>query len=305
MLSIDTILWPTDFSQGAERAFPHAAALTQWHDAELHILNVREGKEAVRSEMADRFPLSEGMLANYLDAADAPSHPIDLDALSLVQEQVDAPSPAEAIVRYVEQEDVDLAVVGTHGRRGLQRLIVGSVAEEVVRTAPCPVLTVRAADDRAAAWNVENILAPVDFSEEAGLAVRHARELALTYGAQITLLHAVEEVMYPSAYGMEMADIPGPEVLERVDASLAAMARDEIGYEHVVVESVIGYAPSVILDYQEEHDVDLTVIATHGRSGLERLLLGSVTERVVRRSAAPVFVVKPFGKSLLPAAESG
>jgi nucleotide-binding universal stress UspA family protein len=304
MLSIDTILWPTDFSRGAERAFPHAAALAQSHGAALHILNVREGREAVRSEMADQFPVSTGTLANYLDAADAPSRPVDLDALPLVQEQVDAPSPAAAIVRYLETNDIDLAVVGTHGRRGLQRLFVGSVTEEVVRQAPCPVLTVRATADRAAAWTADHILVPVDFSEGADQAVRYARELARLHEAQVTLLHAVEEVMYPSAYGMEMADVPGPKVLERVDASLAALARDEMGDERVEVESIIGYAPSVILDYQDKHDVDLTVIATHGRSGLERLLLGSVTERVVRRSPAPVFVVKPFGKSLLPGADA-
>jgi nucleotide-binding universal stress UspA family protein len=101
-----------------------------------------------------------------------------------------------------------------------------------------------------------------------------------------------------------MADVPGPEVLERVDASLAAIAQEQAGQERVEVESIVGYAPSVILDYQDEHDVDLVVIATHGRSGLERLLLGSVTERIVRRSAAPVFVVKPFGTSLLPAEAS-
>ena len=301
MLSIEDILWPTDFSQGAERAFPHAAALAQWHDARLHVLNVREGGTAVRSDMAEHFPLSRGTLANYLGAADAPGHPVDLDALSVVQEQVDATAPAEAIVSYIEEQDVDLAVVGTHGRRGLRRLLLGSVAEEVLRTAPCPVLTVRAGEGGTAAWNVETILAPVDFSEASEQAVRHARELALTYGAQVILLHAVEEAVYPSAYGMEMADIPGPEIIQRVDASLASMAREIIGHEHVVVESVVGYAPSVILDYQQEHDVDLTVIATHGRSGLDRLLLGSVTERVVRQATAPVFVVKSFGTSLLPA----
>jgi nucleotide-binding universal stress UspA family protein len=154
----------------------------------------------------------------------------------------------------------------------------------------------------APAWNVRNILAPVDFSGASTTAVRHAKELALTYGAQITLLHAVEEVMYPSAYGLEMADVPGPEVIDRVEESLAEMAREEIGYEHVMVDSQIGYAPSAILDYTEEHDVDLIVISTHGRTGLQRLLLGSVTERVLRRAPVPVFVVKSFGKSLLPGA---
>jgi nucleotide-binding universal stress UspA family protein len=82
------------------------------------------------------------------------------------------------------------------------------------------------------------------------------------------------------------------------------MARTEIGYEHVVVQANVGYAPSTILDYAEGNEVDLIVIATHGRTGLERMLLGSVAERVVRRSPAPTFVVKSFGKSLLPDATS-
>lgn len=302
MLSIDRILWPTDFSTGSDRAFPHAAALANWHDAALHVLNVREGTEAMRDDMDEAFPLSTGTLGNLLAGADAPSQPVDLEALTLVQEQVDGTAPAEAIVSYADKHDMDLVVLGTHGRRGVQRLLIGSVAEAVLRTASCPVLAVRAGDDVAPAWNVRNILAPVDFSEASTTSVRHAKELALTYGAQITLLHAVEEVMYPSAYGLEMADVPGPEIIDRVEESLAGMAREEIGYEHVMVDSQIGYAPSAILDYTEEHDVDLIVISTHGRTGLQRLLLGSVTERVLRRAPVPVFVVKSFGKSLLPGA---
>lgn len=299
MLSIQRILWPTDFSEGAEAAFPYAAVLADWHDAELHILNVREGGDAVQADMNAQFPVSKDRLAERLREDESPSHSPDWEALPLVQEQVEAPSPADAIVAYVEDHDIDLVVSGTHGRRGLQRLLIGSVAEEVLRRAPCPVLTVRDHDGRSA-WNVQNILAPVDFSDRADSAVRHAKELALTYGAKVTLLHAVEEVIYPSAYGMEMADAPGPEVIDRVEDSLASLAREEIGYEHVLVEAVVGYAPSVILDYEEEHDVDLIVLSTHGRSGLERLLLGSVTERVARRASVPVFVVKSFGKSLLP-----
>jgi nucleotide-binding universal stress UspA family protein len=116
----------------------------------------------------------------------------------------------------------------------------------------------------------------------------------------MTLLHAVEEVVYPSAYGIEPTNMPGPQVIDRVEQNLAELARTELGYEHVVVEANVGYAPSTILDYANGHDIDLVVIATHGRTGLERMLLGSVAERVVRRSPAPVFVVKSFGKSLLP-----
>jgi len=300
MLNINRILWPTDLSQGASRAFPHALALADWHDAELHVVNVREGAPDVQKDMAAAFPLSTGDLGNLIDATGAPPESVDLGDVALVQDQIEHAAPAEALVRYADEQDVDLVVMGTHGRRGLERLLIGSVAEEVLRRAPCPVLTVRDSDDAPSAWNVGSILAPVDFSEASSSAVQHSKELALTYGAQITLLHAVEEVMYPSAYGMEIADVPGPDVIERVEEGLADMAREEIGYEHVVVESRIGYAPSTILDYVENNDVDLIVIATHGRSGIERLLLGSVTERVVRRASVPVFVVKSFGKSLLP-----
>lgn len=303
MLSIRRILWPTDFSTGAGRAFPYAAALASWHEAELHVLNVQEngGRE---TGMDDSFPVSQDTLSDLLNAQGDPPQHVDLDALTLVQEQRENGSPAATIVSYVEEHDVDLVVTGTHGRRGLQRLLIGSVAEEVLRTAPCPVLTVRGEKEVAPAWSVRNILVPVDFSDASVEALRHAKELALTHGAQITLLHAVEEVVYPSAYGIEPANLPGPQVIDRVEQNLAEIARTEIGYEHVVVQANVGYAPSTILDYAEGNEVDLIVIATHGRTGLERMLLGSVAERVVRRSPAPVFVVKSFGKSLLPDAPS-
>jgi len=299
MLSISRILWPTDLSQGAEAAFPYAATLADWHDAELHILHARGAAPASEQE----FPLAPDTLAGAVERAGPPSRTVDLDDLALRQVAFQEDAPGDAIVSYAEQKEIDLVVMGTRERRGLQRLLIGSVTEEVLRTAPCPVLTVRGGEDQSSAWDVSTILAPVDFSEASLQAVRHTRELALTYGARITLLHAIEEVMYPSAYGLEMADAPGPEVIDRVEDSLAELAREEIGYEHVVVDSTVGYAPSTILDYVEANDIDLIVIATHGRSGLERLLLGSVTERVVRRASVPVFVVKSFGKSLLPGSE--
>ncbi len=295
MLSIDHILWPTDLSEGAARAFPQAAALAEWHDADLHILHVTDKD----TEPDEEFPLSEGTLGNYLPASEDAGPPLALDSMSIRQEQRQGTAPAETIVRYAEDEGIDLVVMGTHGKRGLRRLLIGSVTEEVVRTAPCPVFTIRAADGHTSARNVRNILAPVDFSDAATLAVRHAKELALTYGSQVTLLHAVEEAVYPSAYGVEAAPLPNPNIVDRVEKSLANIAREEIGYEHVMVEAKIGYAPSVILDHAETADVDLIVIASHGRTGLERMLLGSVTERIVRRAPCPVFVVKPFGKSLV------
>jgi nucleotide-binding universal stress UspA family protein len=298
MLSIRRVLWPTDFSTGAAQAFPHAAALAAWHDAALHVLHVQEGPASASSEAS--LPLPSDRLQDLLAASGTPPAHVDLDAMTIIQEQEEGNAPPRAIVAYAEEHNIDVVVGGTHGRRGLQRLLIGSVAEEVLRTAPCPVFTVRGGETAVPSEAVHNILVPIDFSEASMGALRHARELALTYGAQITLLHAVEEVVYPSAYGIEPANMPGAQVVERVEDSLAELARSEIGYEHVLVEASVGYAPSTILDYANNHDVDLITIATHGRTGLERMLLGSVAERVVRRAPVPVFAVKSFGKSLLP-----
>jgi nucleotide-binding universal stress UspA family protein len=110
----------------------------------------------------------------------------------------------------------------------------------------------------------------------------------------------VEPPFYPSAYGIDSTAFPTQDVVDRVEKQLGDMARDEIGYEHVMIKATVGHPPSEILSYVEENEVDLVVIATHGRTGLERALLGSVTERVLRRLPVPTFVVKPTRKSLLP-----
>ena len=302
MLTIRRLLFPTDFSEGAALAFPQAAALAAWHDAELHILNVKEGGASPEESL----PASLDVLREWLGyASDAgPTDELDLEALSIVQNQVDADSAPERIVDYAEAEGIDLVVMSTHGRRGVQRMLLGSVTEEVVRKVPCPVLAVRSDGEKAPAPTVRRILVPVDFSDASKTAVRHANALAQTYGADVDLLHVVEQVVYPSAYGVDPAYFPTQEVLTRVERTLGEMAREDLGRNQVQVSAVVGYAPTSILRHAEENDIDLIVIATHGRSGLDRMLLGSVAERVLRRAPTPVFIVKPERASLVPPPES-
>jgi nucleotide-binding universal stress UspA family protein len=304
MLQIRRLLFPTDFSEGAQRAFPQAAFLADWHDAELHLLNVTGRHRHDYPDARAQFPVPPDMLADWLRrpaadaaAADGP----DLQALSLVQEQIESAHPADAILSYADDHAVDLIVMGTHGRRGVDRMLFGSVTEAVVRRASCPTLTVRADADGPPAQTVRRVLTPIDFSDASGVAIDHAKEIALTYGAEIDLLHVVEEPSYPSAYGAGVGPFPTREVLDRVEAQLATMAEHDIGYEHVMVEARTGHPPSTILDYAEETGADLIVLATHGRTGLDRMLLGSVAERVLRQSPVPVFIVKPDRTGLLPA----
>jgi nucleotide-binding universal stress UspA family protein len=304
MLTIDRVLFPTDFSDGSKQALPQAAYLSDWHDAELHVLNVTGRHRHDYEETKEHFPLSLDALTDWLhqsaDGTDEGQWP-DFEELPLVQHQVESAAPAEKIVSYSEDEDIDLVAMGTHGRRGVDRMLFGSVTEEVVRKAPCPTLTVRTGADVAPSQAVRRILVPIDFSDASDTAVQHAKEIALTYGAEIDLLHVVEEPFYPPAYEVSASHFPTEDVVESAEAQLGDIAREEIGYEHVMVEATSGRPYRSILDYIDENDVDLTVIATHGRTGVDRLLLGSVAERVLRQSPEPVFVVKPGRKSLVAA----
>ncbi|WP_103026945.1 universal stress protein [Salinibacter altiplanensis] len=302
MLSIQRVLFPTDFSDGSKRAFPQAAYLADWHDADLHILNVTGQHYHDHEEARANFPVPVDALTEWLQHPEKSitgANWPDLETLSITQEQVESAEPAEQIVAYAEDKAVDLVVMGTHGRRGVDRMLFGSVAEEVVRKAPCPTLTVRNNADRAPSKAVRRVLAPIDFSDASKVAVQHAKEIALTYGAEVDLLHVVEEPVYPSAYGYEAAAFPTAEVLENVEAQLADLAREKIGYEHVMIEARTGEPSREILDYIDNNEVDLTVIATHGRTGLDRMLMGSVAERVLRQSPTPVFVAKPDRASLV------
>lgn len=296
MLGIRRILFPTDFSDGAARAFPHAAFLADQHDAELHIVNVMENER----QDEPTLPTTLGTLREWLGSS---TNSPDLDTLSFVQKQIHGGVVAERLLAYAEDEDVDLVVMGTHGRRGVRRMLLGSVTEEVVRMADCPVLTVRSDAEEAPSPTIRRVLVPVDFSDASRVALLHGRDIAQTFGAKIHLLHVVEEVVYPSAYGVNPPLQSMDKLLSRLESTLGEMARVNLGSENVTVRAIHGYAPLSILEYAEGHDVDLIVIATHGRSGFDRFLLGSVAERVLRRASKPVFVVKPGRRSLVSSTE--
>ncbi|MFO8098562.1 MAG: universal stress protein [Salinibacter sp.] len=296
MLTIRRILFPTDFSDGAARAFPQAVDLADRHDAELHIVHVADPQD----EEDTTLPVSRDVLQDWL--AESLENSPALEGLSIVQEQVESDVPPERLVAYAEDMNIDLVVMGTHGRRGVRRMLMGSVTEEVVRKAPCPVLTVRTDTEGAPAQSIRRILVPVDFSDASEVAVDHAAEIASAYGAELTLLHVVEEVIYPSAYGVESPDVSSSGIVGRAEATLEEMARENIGDEPVQVAAGIGYAPLTILDYAKRNEMDLIVLATHGRTGFDRILLGSVAERVMRQAPTPVFLVKPNQQSLVSAA---
>ena len=170
--------------------------------------------------------------------------------------------------------------------------------------APCPVFIVRRSKMTAGPEGQPALLVPVDFSQHARLALRHATELASLFKARLDLLHVVEEQLHPAFYNTGVYSVYDmiPEIEEQAVEELALFFRETEGPD---VEAAFhvrhGHAAREIVAFAEEHEPFLIVMATHGLQGVEHFLLGSVAEKVVRRAPTPVFTVKAFGKALVPA----
>ena len=282
----DTILVPTDGSAAAETATETALALARRFDAAVHAINVVELDEFpadVESDAAEELTRrGEETLATLGDrAADA-----GVEATTRVVETVG--STHQAIVDYATDHDADLVVMGTHGRTGLNRLVLGSVTERTLRTSPVPVLTVH--EDTTFEADLERVLVPTDGSDAATVAADHGIALAGATDAAMHVVHVVDTTTTSGEFGGTgvLAALEGvgrravDDVIDRTDdADLRS-----------VEASVLSGTPArAILDYAEERDIDLIVAGTHGRTGLNRYLLGSVTEKLVRVADVPVLTV--------------
>jgi nucleotide-binding universal stress UspA family protein len=188
--------------------------------------------------------------------------------------------------------------MGTHGRRGLGYSVLGSVAAEVVRRAPCPVLTIRERQQAKPLGEDGRILVPVDFSGHSIKALQYARDIALKYNSRLDILHVVCETCYPKVYGV--AKGIDKVIKEKAHAELQKICKEEIGPEvKFFIHTISGNAPFEILSFAEKNQNKLIVIPTHGCTGLKHFFFGSVAEKVVRRAPCPVFTIKAFGKSLI------
>ncbi|RMF68519.1 MAG: universal stress protein [Calditrichaeota bacterium] len=164
------------------------------------------------------------------------------------------------------------------------------------------MLTIREQEDPAPADALHRILVPIDFSDHSRSAIAYASEVAKLFGAKLQFLHVVEETIHPAFYATGKVSI-FELVADLKDRTQRAMQklRDELVDPKIETEYHVteGRAARDISKFAAEHDSDMIVISTHGLTGIEHLLLGSVAEKVVRMAPCPVLTVKSFGKSLL------
>lgn len=302
-MKVQTILFPTDFSDSANAALGRALFLAERFEAELHMLHALVLHEFDPNNPEQHFPDAEDVLRGMFEIADSRLAGLlkqhGRKPLTLRQVSRRGLSAAEVILDYAGEIDADLVVMGTHGRRGAARLLLGSVAESVTRHASCPVLTVRADARSVREESVETILVPVDFSEPSELTIRYAEELAHVYHAKLDLLHVAEEIPYPYFY-LPTDSGPVADRQDRARQALAKLAAETLSSSVNYTTSMrAGRVATEILDHARETDCGLLVIGTHGLSGLERVLVGSTAEQVIREAGCPVFVVKSKGKVLV------
>ncbi len=312
MLKIHQILIPTDFSPSAEAAVGQGVDLARRCGAEVHLLHVVgvEGSAPVKawlSGVMEEREAAEALRKEIAERAEKTAKRVE--GVTLRQVQVEGDDTAREVLRYAESKDVDLIVMSTHARRSLLHPVLGGVTGEVVRHAVCPVMTLRTKDDEPAPRPIRRILAPIDFSEHAADALRHARALAGLYEASLALVFVAEERIVPvfndTGIPTFMALKMPPEVVAQAEAALRQLYEETPGPEVPVSYHVRkGHPAREILECAEEEAADLIVMSTHGVGSDRRFLLGSVTERVVRAAPHAVLTLKAFGKSLV-AADAG
>lgn len=280
------IIFPTDFSDANRPVLRMAASLARGSNAELLIAHVYEppADTTTMSGAATAIvgPTFEEQQEQLLGVRPA-------DSSIPVHHEIVSGTPSDGILKLAENENADLIVMGTHGRTMLSRLLMGSVAEEVVRHAPCPVMTLKLGEQPDLPEDMKRILVPTDLSDNSKQAVDFASLLARDLDAELHLLF-VEMGTY--GYGGAAMDYPVIEQnLEQAKGELERIAPPHDGVRcerHVET----GDPASSIDQFAKEHEIDLIVMTTHGRTGLARVLMGSIAEAVVRRGACPVLTIR-------------
>lgn len=296
-----TVLCAVDFGPGSERALVQAADLSEHGHGALHLVHVepvfRPRLGAGGRTRDDAFlPRLRLFVDRVLGAADA------FEVLAPEVHGAYGQAPADGVLGCARDVGADLIVLGTHGRQGLDHFLLGSVARDVVRRSPTPVWVVpeRAAPERAAPGRGEGprpgrpVVVAVDLSDSTVPLLRLGGAVAEARGTSVVPVHVREAP--PGALVGRPSSAPGGAAppMSRLDARAAVAeavrgAAVEVGDADTYV--VRGSPSRAIVDVAERAKAGLVVTGTHGRTGLDRLRLGSVAEWVVRHAPCPVLTV--------------
>jgi nucleotide-binding universal stress UspA family protein len=300
MFQIDRILCPVDFSDCSRRALQYAVAMGKWYGARVTALHVLPNLPVIATQPRFR---GQGLTLRELDAAEVRGELAEFveqtaGDIPVITDLVEAPDARAETLRQAEELHADLVVMGTHGRSGIERLLLGSVAERVARASNCPVMLVPpgAPDSKPVAVPFTQILCAIDFAGHSRRALTVALQLAEEADAHLTLLHAIEIPPELSELAVD-GNIDVPAI--RLAAEAAALRKlremvppDAHTYCKVHTDVREGRAYRQILQAAAERDADLIVMGVHAAGALDRLIFGTNAHAVVRAAASPLLVVR-------------
>ncbi len=303
MLILRTVLCPTDFSDVSARAETYAAALARHYDASLHLLHV-DPPMPVMAPYGE-IPVDARLFEEQREVAEAELVKAGERARAgglTVETTMKGGHPAREILALADRAQADMLVIGTHGRGGVEHLLLGSVAEKIMRKASCPVLVVPpgAPGDSDALFS--RILCPIDGSAASAHALTYALSLARETDGHVTLLYVVEPVPAAGEFGaldVEEYRRAGEEHARKV---LREAVPDDVRTWCRLDERVATGKPSErILDAATTERADVIVMGVRGRGAIDLLAFGSTTNEVIRRAGCPVLAVHPVATPVRPA----
>ena len=300
---IETIAVPLDGSTEAERVLPYATAIARGLGAEVVLLHIIGGSRLVTGKLtgdAEQKQYLERLQVNsrrqaqgYLD-----KHTRALDELGAkVKTTILYGDPSNVLVEYGASHRPDIIAISTQGRSGMQRTSLGSVAAHLLSNVRVPLLLVHPDEPVAEQTaRIARVVVPLDTSELAEAALPTAQDLARGLDATIDLVIALptESQLY---LGSELMTHPADVIQRAEDSAKAYLSDVRAGLEadgHSVKSTILhGDPASAVYEYTSQQAETLVAMATHGRSGLGRWVLGSVTDKVARLGGAPILVVRP------------
>ena len=296
-----TILVPLDGSRFAEAAVPLARAIAERSGAELHLVMVHHS--VVPGGIPEGFSVyaEESRKAEQEYLSRAPERLVPGSIVRTSTTFLDGPV-AEALTELALEKGPDLVVMTTHGRGAFSHLWVGSVADRLIRSLPMPILLIRPDPDDTSAGPAptpKRIAVAVDRSGFGEAVLEPARELASLFEAELVLLHIVHPPFPisepPLPYLVGFDDGLAKELESQAETYLAVLAGTlrEKGLAVVTRIAPGGDTASTILGLVAETEAGMVAVATHGESGVRRLLLGSVADKVMRGASVPVLMCRP------------
>jgi nucleotide-binding universal stress UspA family protein len=296
MTGFKKILCPVDFFPASDAAANYAAGLAANCGAGIHLLHVVTPVVTGGYEYSlDTREIMTSLRKKAEEELSALARKCRETGIN-TEHEVCVGDVYDEIKMAIEDLKPEVVVMGTHGRRGVERWFMGSTTEKVMRHSPVPLITINAAGEKVSPPRFSRILVTTDFSEGTSDALAYAFSVAQENQSKITLLHVIHDVAANDT-GKYRESLIFPGMVEGVEEQLKDLVPAEATpWCDVSTQVEVGIPYRIILRVLEDQKIDLLVMNIHGKGMLDRALLGSTAERVVRIAPCPVMLIPPQKK---------